>query len=324
VETSTDYASSTVSTELTGTNETLVYETPIHIKKSRCHLPNKGLFAVLSVAIVLGVAVPISLGVYAMLLVKPAPLIDKSIESFAIPNHLASRRYDALRSAADNKRGFIRNYERQKRSAISEDTDSSMVDYFLGLDAENEINSNHILFRQKRGLDDSDYYKEGRRIYGATQSSRKWKLTIIYVAQGSDDLNIFTKERLQDIHNIEKNIMEHKGFQTYCLVDYAALKKDPTLDKFNGCAPLNTLLTYFYPMLVGEPGNGTVYFNSFGSTLYDEINTTLSLAMTHSSFYWYVDDHMSPSNKRSTVMLSEVHFGVPVLGEAAIATKIYV
>ena len=316
---STDVLGSMVGADVLLTNETILYPSPADQKGHHCHISNGGLLALLSVVLLCGLAVPVSLGAYALLIVKPAPSIDKSIESFAIPNHLASRRYDALRSAADHKRGIIKWYGVRKRSVSPENPEHSTFSHH----PQNKLQNDHTLFRHKRS-DDPEYYKKGRRIVGSTQAIRQWKLTIVYVAQGGDDSNIFTQERLRDIHDIEMKMMEHNDFQNYCLIDYTALENDPTLNKYNGCAPLNTLLTYFYPTVVGEHGNRTVYFNSFGSTLYDEISTTLSLAMTHSSFYWYVDDQINKVNKRSKLMRTEVHFATPALGRPQIMFENYI
>lgn len=39
---------------------------------------------------------------------------------------------------------------------------------------------------------------------------------------------------------------------------------------------------------------------------------SLSLAITHPQFYWYVDENLSPENLSSSLLRSEIHFGAPL------------
>lgn len=39
---------------------------------------------------------------------------------------------------------------------------------------------------------------------------------------------------------------------------------------------------------------------------------SLSLAITHPQFYWYVDESLSPENLSSSLLRSEIHFGAPL------------
>lgn len=39
---------------------------------------------------------------------------------------------------------------------------------------------------------------------------------------------------------------------------------------------------------------------------------SLSLAITHPQFYWYVDETLSPERLSSSLLRSEIHFGAPL------------
>lgn len=39
---------------------------------------------------------------------------------------------------------------------------------------------------------------------------------------------------------------------------------------------------------------------------------SLSLAITHPQFYWYVDESLSPECLSSSLLRSEIHFGAPL------------
>lgn len=39
---------------------------------------------------------------------------------------------------------------------------------------------------------------------------------------------------------------------------------------------------------------------------------SLSLAITHPQFYWYVDESLSPEHLSSSLLRSEIHFGAPL------------
>ena len=132
-------------------------------------------------------------------------------------------------------------------------------------------------------------------------------MQLVYIATG-DDENIFTPEQLETVRRVERAIMDHKDFVNFCYIHYKKWERDPNLDRYRGCSPLNSLLTYFYP---SQGSDGTVHYDSLGTSLND-INKTLSLAMTHDSFFWYVDENISNSNRRSRILRSEVHFGSPL------------
>ena len=78
----------------------------------------------------------------------------------------------------------------------------------------------------------------------------------------------------------------------------------------NGCVPLNSLLTYFYP---SKNSDGKIIYDGMGKNLAD-VDSALKLAMNHETFYYYVDDKINKTFPRSHLMRSEVLFGAPLPG----------
>jgi len=124
--------------------------------------------------------------------------------------------------------------------------------------------------------------------------------------------NIFTKDRLQQIHDIEKKIIAHEKFPEFCYKDIftATVREDPAVKAINGCAPLNSLLTYFFP---STDHSGNVYYDGLGDNM-DNIDSALKLAMTSTKFYYYVDDKVNSSYLKSQIIRTEVIFGTPLKG----------
>ena len=122
--------------------------------------------------------------------------------------------------------------------------------------------------------------------------------------------NILFPDRIEAIQDIEWIVRNHTGYTDFCYIDYNMITVDPNLKQVNGCAPMNTLMTYFYPSYVG----GKVMFDALGQKQ-EDISVMLRYAMQYDTFYWYVDDRMSPSFKRSRFLRTEVHFGGPLPGK---------
>ena len=123
--------------------------------------------------------------------------------------------------------------------------------------------------------------------------------------------NILTKERLQQVHEIEKKIMQHEQFAEFCYKDiHPSILEDPAVKAFNGCAPLNSLLTYFFP---STDSKGNVFYDGLGDNM-DKVESALKLAMTSTHFYYYVDEKINSSNLRSRLLRTEVLFGAPLKG----------
>ncbi|XP_057687535.1 protein dispatched homolog 3 isoform X2 [Corythoichthys intestinalis] len=150
------------------------------------------------------------------------------------------------------------------------------------------------LVRERRST--GDYY---------LQSQAQWRMELVFVAQGDGECNIFTPERLSTIHHVERLIMQHPRFEQFCWKPMELLRDLPLGPSY--CSPPSSLLSYLYP---SERG-GKIYYDGMGSDLAD-IQGSLSLAITHPQFYWYVDESLSPENLSSSILRSEIHFGVPL------------
>ena len=351
--------------------------------------------------IIIGIGVSLGLGAYSFFKLKPRPVIDKSIKAFNIPNHIASRRHDALNVAIKelhwryrgkrDLRNFEEDFEEQLQRtsknthvfqnkfiphSLESQTDEESVDIFVNspngpqirtlsgrqlrdhvskivdriLDGEDTGDTQNTEFgaykqngdnigdtqnRQfdayKRNGDDSQNFHQGDsesrsrhkrsfdtdgRIKGITQANRRWKMQVVYVARGEKDPNIFTAERLETIQNIEKAIRDHHDYTNFCYISYYHWTMDRNLDRYRGCNPLNSLMTYFYP---SKTEDGYVHYDGLGSKM-DKINRTLQFAMTHDTFFWYVDDKINSTYLKSRILRTEVPFGAPLPSKSGFIT----
>ncbi|XP_023273913.1 protein dispatched homolog 3 isoform X1 [Seriola lalandi dorsalis] len=137
------------------------------------------------------------------------------------------------------------------------------------------------------------------------QSQALWRIELVFVAQGDGDRNIFTPGRLQTIHHVERLLMQHPQFHQFCWKPMEVLRDLPLGPSY--CSPPSSLLSYLYP---SERG-GKIYYDGMGPDLAD-IQGSLSLAITHPQFYWYVDESLSPEHLSSSLLRSEIHFGAPL------------
>ncbi|KAM4616834.1 protein dispatched homolog 3 [Polymixia lowei] len=141
--------------------------------------------------------------------------------------------------------------------------------------------------------------------YSYLQSQALWRIELVFVAQGEGDRNIFTPERLQTIHRVERLLMQHPQFHQFCWKPLEVLRDLPLGPSY--CSPPSSLLSYLFP---SERG-GKIYYDGMGPDLAD-VQGSLSLAITHPQFYWYVDDNLSPERLSSSLLRSEIHFGAPL------------
>ena len=252
------------------------------------------------------------LGYYTVFKHKPAPVIDKSYTAFQIPYHKASLNYKAFQTAEKNHTPFIRanlkglenigrGFMHSTRRSIPRERD------IIGGKPGGPYDTGDYGVRKKRS---NSYNSDGYSIIEVpVQYHPQWKMQVIFLANEGE--NIFTKEKLQKIHEVEKTIMKHENFSDFCFKDiHPVIKKDPAIKSVNGCSPLNSLMTYFFP---SRDGNGNVFYDGLGENM-DNIDSALKLAMTSQKFYYYVDDKTNSSNKRSQLLRTEVLFGVPLKG----------
>ncbi|XP_035696783.1 protein dispatched homolog 3-like [Branchiostoma floridae] len=177
------------------------------------------------------------------------------------------------------------------------------------LEGTREKEEGGLLSRIKRNFSPGD--RTGNTYITAyTQTQPRWRMQIIYVAQGEDkeDLNIFTPERLKTIHKVEQKVMTHTHFQDFCWKP-VSIREDKSLEKYDNCAPPNSLLTYFFP----TKRDGKVWYDGLGENL-ASVKGSLMLALTHPTFYWFVDESMDEKNLKSQILRSEITFGAPLKG----------
>lgn len=211
-------------------------------------------------------------------------VIDKSLESFQIPDHISSQHQDMVSVAT-------------KKSKESKDIPLQKS-------------------RRKRSAKIPDIFpttKPPRQF----QKYAKWTLELVYLATGEDDsdLNIFTKERIETIHQIEQSLIHQEKFTDFCW-KWSQARQDPFLP--DGCTPPISLIDFFYPSVTRKwrinDGQGMGYGANGGKrNLTDEsIKQSLELLLTKPFTYWFVDGSFSSDNRKSKFLRAELKFGYPL------------
>ena len=252
------------------------------------------------IGILLVSSTSIGLGYYSMFMLKPEPVIDKSIDSFNIPNHIAYIHFEEFSLA---RHYYFAN--RLKRDLQLQNSKSPLHD-LLPSSIENKpdgrIALNNLLKSKVRRSVHLDEYRY--------QVFNRWKMYLIYLAHGDEDHNMFTEERLKTVHNIEQKIASHPHWSEFCLRDPHSAIQDPVVGSHNGCAPLNSLMTYFFP---SQDKHGHIHFDGFGDKLGD-VESALRLAMNQETFYYFVDEKINKTYLKSNMLRTEVLFGAPLPG----------
>uniref|UniRef100_A0AAY4B7B5 SSD domain-containing protein n=1 Tax=Denticeps clupeoides TaxID=299321 RepID=A0AAY4B7B5_9TELE len=253
---------------------------------------------------------PCALSAY-MFLYCPTLDIDLSYSAFEVRSHPSAQRFDALAIALKTQLG---SWDRHRRNADDYDSDS-LRDLIL----------NKLVFQwhnptqpaKRRPWSHATMSSEGAREalvrktrsagslgYSYLQSQALWRIELVFVAQGGDNDNIFTPERLRTIHHVGAAAHAAPQFQQFCWKPLEILR-----DLLWGrpSAPSQSLLSYLFP---SERG-GRIYYDGMGPDLAD-IRGALSLAITHPQFYWYVDESLTPASLSSSLLRSEIHFGAPL------------
>lgn len=273
-----------------------------------------------SLFIILGISsLSIGLGYYAMFVLKPELVIDKSVESFSIPDHRAYVHFDALTLARRNN--ATRNRSRRDTENALSLTDTlpasrQQRDVVGRVDSVNQNRDERLVDIDDLADSKTDWSKRVRRSNGnflvdsqRTQVVRRWKMQVIYLAEGDNDLNVFTEERLKMIHKIEQGIVSHPRWGEFCLRD-PIMANDPAVRQRNSCAPLNSLLSYFFP---SEDEHKQVFYDGFGENL-GNVSNALRLAMNQDTFYYFVDTKINQTFQKSNMLRTEVLFGAPLPG----------
>ena len=324
--------------------------------------------------LIVGIGLSLGPGLHSLLVVEPAPTIDKSLNAFNIPNHIVSRRQDALTVAKNptkrrsrNKRDLDSEFEHPSSESLphsnqvyipsyhellGRDIIEPLKSYFLKGDEplidimdmsskeptvrriRRSVLKEHIRQSvrhafaddpaEEEGVDDTHLNREkrdARKIRGVTQAFRTWKMQVVYLAVSGSEPNVFTESNIDHINHVETMIKEQKGFTGFCYISYSKWNDDRNLDRYQGCAPINSLMTYFYPSL--NKDNGKIQYDGLGK-IQEPIDRTLSFAMTRDTFFWYVDDKINNTYRKSRLLRSEVQFGSPLAGNISVYVCLHV
>ncbi|KAJ8319852.1 hypothetical protein KUTeg_001439 [Tegillarca granosa] len=315
--------------------------------QSLCNVSHKrsvgiGIFLSL-LALVAFSSVLTGLGYYSLFIKTPLPYIDKSYHAFAIPNHKSSLNYEAFTAARSKNLSHSFQLHRFKRHINNKklplsENDEKLSTYWGSIKRQlNFKHNSNDLFRVNNPGDESrDLLIQKRSVHDADENiSRdikkrssdmisvvayqyhvRWKMQVVFMATGSDNEpehekhNIFTAERLHTIHNIEKSILNHPEFKDFCFKDRYVYQSDPALKSIYGCAPLNSLMTYFFP---SQDSSGKFHYDGLGSNM-AEIESAIKLAMTSDHFYYFVDEKVNKTYHKSRLLRTEVLFGAPLRG----------
>uniref|UniRef100_A0A673AVI6 Dispatched RND transporter family member 3 n=1 Tax=Sphaeramia orbicularis TaxID=375764 RepID=A0A673AVI6_9TELE len=202
---------------------------------------------------------------------------------------------DPLQAANDQRRETAVNRDKRTVSDLGQAVEKHKgLNHRTKEDEERSWDRNLTFIRKRRFA--PNYY---------IQSQALWRIELVFVAQGKGDRNIFTPERLETIHHVERLLMQHPQFHQFCWKPLEVLRDLPLGPSY--CSPPSSLLSYLYP---SERG-GKIYYDGMGPDLAD-IQGSLSLAITHPQFYWYVDESLSPEHLSSSLLRSEIHFGAPL------------
>ena len=211
-------------------------------------------------------------------------VIDKSLESFEIPGHITSEHNDlvdvASKLSKESKKVPRREPPRKGR--------------------------------RKRSAKIPDIKPTEKHAY-PFQQKPKWTLELVYLAAGKDesDLNIFTKERLETIHQIEQNLVRLEDFADFCW-KWSKAAEDPFLGDINDCTPPISLIDFFFPSFTQSLGLRINDGQGKGNLTKESIDQSLKLLLTKPYAYWFVDDSFSKDHRRSRFLRAEIKFGSPL------------
>lgn len=243
------------------------------------------------VVLFFAVTIPVSVGLGSYFVYYPK--IDKSLQSFETPNHIATERRDAFEEAVKATKDLNFHSISRRRRSLS-DGYRSYPDPWA---------------RSFPGLKDSSPTKKNVDPEKYRQTLARGTLDLVYLAIGDEDANIFTKERLLTIHRIEQLMMKRKGFAEFCW-RAPLVRQDPILnDRFNACTPPISLNDFFFP-------SNNKYFDGQGRQNLTEtsIQDTLKFLLSKEFTFWFVDDNFSETNRKSRFLRAQLKFGFPLRG----------
>lgn len=159
---------------------------------------------------------------------------------------------DRFQAGDDQKRGSAVHRDKRTVSDLGQGENNSNYTVMEAEERSGGGNSTLLLVRKRRFA--PNYY---------LQSQALWRIELVFVAQGEGDRNIFTPERLQTIHHVERLLMQHPQFHQFCWKPLEVLRDLPLGPSY--CSPPSSLLSYLYP---SERG-GKIYYDGMGPDLAD-------------------------------------------------------
>ncbi|XP_033828260.1 protein dispatched homolog 3 [Periophthalmus magnuspinnatus] len=290
-------------------------------------------------AALIGIVILLPCALFAYMFLYCPPLdIDLSYSAFEVHSHFSAERFDALTIAVKTQLG---SWDRRRRDLDNNESAALrelLLQKLLRQGALNRTDNERKAsmqsptgplegHHQKRAVVDKRTFgevshpleKHNTKVKENSTLTRKarfapnyymqsqalWRIELVFVAQGEGEPNIFTPERLETIHRVERLLMQQPQFHQFCWKPLEVLRDLPLGPSY--CSPPSSLLSYLYP---SEKG-GKIYYDGMGPDLAD-IQGSLSLAITHPQFYWYVDESLSPEHLSSSLLRSEIHFGAPL------------
>lgn len=159
---------------------------------------------------------------------------------------------DLLQRADDQKRGAAASRDKRTVSDLSQEETGK----HKNSDQEERSGDRNttLSFVRKRRFAPS---------YSYLQSQALWRIELVFIAQGEGDRNIFTPERLETIHQVERLLMQHPQFHQFCWKPLEALRDLPLGPSY--CSPPSSVLSYLFP---SERG-GKIYYDGMGPDLAD-------------------------------------------------------
>lgn len=128
------------------------------------------------------------------------------------------------------------------------------------------------------------------------------QVELIFLAK--DGGGVFRKHILERIHRIERAIEAYEDYTKFCRL-LNPYKSGPFPAPLSGCAPLNSLMTYFYRW------NGRTVRMAYGGNISKALENAIAIAGR--TFVWYIDSSASEPVE-STFVRARMIMGWPLHG----------
>lgn len=168
--------------------------------------------------------------------------------------------------SSGHQRDHLRTSDHQKRGVAASRDERTAPDLGEGERGKHKSTNPRTEGKEKGSDRNSTFSLIRRRRFAPNyylQSQALWRIELVFVAQGKGERNIFTPERLQTIHHVERLLMQHPQFHQFCWKPLELLRDLPLGPSY--CSPPSSLLSYLYP---SERG-GKIYYDGMGPDLAD-------------------------------------------------------